>query len=154
MITNVSFTPAGPPVAERRTAQVRVRPRVTVGEGSGRMGACPFNCGQPKCSCGGTIFYATPTRARQLIDAGAVDLVNFQPVEQPMVGPSETKPIGPSEKKTDRSVAVQVGPSTALAPSSAPGPAASSSASAADPALPPNNAPPLRKRGRPRKLLG
>ena len=71
-------------LAEMKTAQCRVIGNSIIAEG-----------------CSGTIFYATPTRARLLIDAGAVVLVNtVGPSNAQVVGPSETKPTGPQEKKT------------------------------------------------------
>lgn len=75
-------------IAEMRTAQLRVKPNAIIAEGGG-----------------GTIFYATPTRARLLIDAGAAELVNVSNVskviemDKPIIGPTETPAAGPSEFK-------------------------------------------------------
>lgn len=113
-------------MAQFNTTQVRVRKNCIIAEGSG-----------------GHVFYTNAARARALINAGAVDLVN--PI---VIGPKETKPAEPAEKKSYH--AAPDGPSTDSAPSSEPG-AASSSASQAG--LVSNLMPPtvFRKRGRPKK---
>jgi len=106
-------------MSEFKTAQLRVKRKAIIAEG-GR----------------GTIFWATPTRARRLLDAGAVDLMNAEPV----AGPSETKPAGPAEHKEPiekkSSATAPAGPSTDLAQSSQPGVVAQSSASEVAPASP------------------
>lgn len=94
---------------EFKTAQLRVKAKCIIAEGSS-----------------GTVFWATPARARALIDAGAAELMN--------AGPSEFKPVGHLEKKS--LAAAQDGRSTDSALSSAHGTAAQQSASAEDPALP------------------
>jgi len=66
--------------AEQKTAQLRVKRNCIIAEGGG-----------------GTIFYATPTRARLLIDGGGAELVNAS--VRPVAGPSETPTAGPSEFK-------------------------------------------------------
>jgi hypothetical protein len=86
-------------MSEFKTAQLRVKRKAIIAEGSG-----------------GTIFWATPSRARLLIDAGAVDLMN---ADVPAIGPSETKPQEPAEKKY--SATAPAGPSTASVLSSQPG---------------------------------
>jgi len=65
---------------EQKTAQLRVKKNCIIAEGGG-----------------GTIFYATPTRARLLIDGGGAELVNAS--VRPVAGPSETPTAGPSEFK-------------------------------------------------------
>lgn len=104
---------------EQKTAHLRIKPRRVLPEGDG-----------------GTIFWATPTRARQLLEIGAVEMLNAP-------GPAETKPAGPLEKKF--SAADPAGPSTDSAPSSQPGPAAVLSASVAGPASPKRKSPRSRK---------
>mgnify|MGYP003393625606 FL=1 len=94
---------------EFKTAQLRVKAKCIIAEGGA-----------------GTIFWATPARARALLDAGAAVLMN--------AGPSEFKPQEPAEKKF--SVAAPAGPSTDSASSSLHGAAAQSSASAEAPASP------------------
>ncbi len=106
-------------IAEQKTAQLRVKRNCIIAEGGG-----------------GTIFYATPTRARLLIDGGGAELVNVGPAVRPVVGPSETPTAGPSEfkepaEKKSVSQGVQGGPLTALAPSTESGMAALPSSSAA-----------------------
>jgi len=101
---------------EQKTAHLRIKPRRIMPEGDG-----------------GTIFWATPTRARQLLDLGAVDLLNAP-------GPAETKPAGPDETKESlekKSFATDpAGPLTDSVASSDAGSVAVSSASAAAPASP------------------
>lgn len=88
---------------------------------------------KPNCiieeGCDGAIIWVTPSRARLLADAGAVDLIG----EQPEIGPSETKPAGPSEKKSYP--AATDSPSTDLASSTESGKAGQSSSSAVAQAL-------------------
>ncbi len=129
--------------AELKTAQCRIKPRRIIAEG-----------------CGGTIFWATPTRARLLIDVGAVELVNMVPVQ---AGPVATRPIGPTEApvagpsevkeppEKRSSAVVPDGPSIDSQSSSEPGTAALSSASAAGLLSPERISPPSKKRGRPKK---
>ncbi len=120
------------PIAEQKTAQLRVRKNCIIAEGSE-----------------GQIFYASSTRARLLIDAGAAELVNV-PRPGPSIvkvpGPSETKPAEPAEKKSSFP-AGQDGRSTDSASSIESGQAEPSSSSAAAPALPQNNAQPSNRRG-------
>lgn len=104
-------------MSEFKTAQLRVKRKAIIAEGSG-----------------GTIFWATPSRARLLIDAGAVELMNADVPAQPVIGPSETKPQEPAEKKF--SAAAPAGLSTDSASLSQPGAAAPLSASEEAPALP------------------
>ncbi|MCR4331300.1 MAG: hypothetical protein NUV34_01130 [Sulfuricaulis sp.] len=118
--------------AEFKTAQLRVRKNCILAEGSD-----------------GSIFWATPTRARLLIDAGAAELVNAGPSVAPTVGPSETKPMEPAEKKSF--AVAQAGPSTDFPLSSELGTAAQSSALVEAHRLPQNNVQQSKKRGRPRK---
>ncbi len=114
---------------EFKHVQLRIKQRCIIAEGSG-----------------GQIFYATPKRARLLIDAGAVELLNTAAVKRglerfaaagPVVGPEEQPAAGPSEFKVEKfaekksSAAVPDGHSTDSASSSAPGTAALSSVSAA-----------------------
>jgi hypothetical protein len=106
-------------MSELKTAQLRVKRKAIIAEGAG-----------------GTIFWATPSRARLLIDAGAVELMNAMPV----AGPSETKPAGPAQTKEPIekkfSAAAPVGPSTDSALSSQPGAVAQLYASLEAPASP------------------
>lgn len=99
-------------VIEQKTAHLRVKPRRILPEGDG-----------------GTIFWATPARARRLLDEDAVVLLNA-----PAAGPAETKPAGASETKDaiekKSSAAAPAGPSTDSVPSSQPGAVASLFASA------------------------
>jgi hypothetical protein len=92
-------------MAELKTAQLRVKRKAIIAEGGG-----------------GTIFWATPSRAQLLIDAGAVELMN---AEQPTIGPAATKPAGPTQTKEPiekkSSATAPAGPSTDLAQSSQPG---------------------------------
>ena len=123
-------------MAEQKTAQLRARERVI-----SQYGTSPF--------------WETPTRARFLIETGQFYLVNAPNVganELKPIGPSAIKPAGPQEKKTEYSSVAPDGPSTDFPSSIEPGPAASLSSSAADPALPLTNASLSPKRGRPRKL--
>ena len=94
---------------EAKITQVRIKPRCIIAEGAG-----------------GSIVWMTPSRARLLIDAGGVELVN--------IGPSEIKPVGATEKKS--LAAVPAGPSTDSASSNKPGMAASLFASVVDPVSP------------------
>lgn len=98
---------------EPKTAHLRVKHKRIIAEGTG-----------------GTIFWATPSRARLLIDAGAVELMNGPR----LVGPAETKPAEPLEKKEHGSkkflAAVPDGRSTASALSNVHGTAARLFASA------------------------
>lgn len=111
---------------ELKTAQLRVSRKAIIAEG-----------------CEGTIFWATPSRAKLLIAAGAAMLVNAE-----AVGPAEAPTAGPTEKK---SFAVdQVGPSTDSASSTPSAPAAPSSSSEVDQASPLTSAQPLSKRTRAR----
>lgn len=90
-------------LAEHKTAQCRVRKNCIIAEGSE-----------------GQIFYASPTRAKLLIDAGAAELVNAPrpgPAVVKVPGPTETKPAEPAEKKS-YSPADPAGPLTDSAPSS------------------------------------
>jgi hypothetical protein len=91
---------------EAKTAQVRIKPRCIIAEGAS-----------------GTIVWLTPSRARLLIDGGAVELVNT-------VGPTETKPVGATEKKS--LPAAPAGPSTDSASSNPPGVVGSLFASVVD----------------------
>jgi len=148
---------------EPQTAQMRVMPNAILSEGCGRAGGnCPYHCERfiqtRRCSCGGTIFYTTPSRARALINAGAAELLNtpgapLAPRETPIVGPRETPMPVPSEKKY--SAVAPDGRSTDSQQSSETGTAAPSSLSAADQALPESNADssPRRGPGRPRKSV-
>lgn len=92
---------------EAPTVKVRIRRSAIIAEGSN-----------------GSIVQLTPSRARLLIEAGAVDMID----EQPVAGPSEIKPSGPTEKKsyavpaagqlTDSAVSIESGktkPSSLLA---------------------------------------
>lgn len=130
---------------EPKTAQVRIKRRQIIAEGAGLM-RCPLHCSDPNCSHGGPIVYVTPSRAKLLVDANAVDLVG--------TGPSEIKPTGPLEKKDtekkDHSGAAPAGPSTASAPSTESGKAEPLSASVAAPASPASKSNSSKKRGRPR----
>jgi hypothetical protein len=98
-------------MVEHKTAQLRIKRKAILPEGAA-----------------GTIFWATPSRARLLLDAGAVELLN---AEQPAVGPAETKPAGPTETKEPHEkkffAAAQAGPSTDSASLSQPGAVAQSS---------------------------
>lgn len=108
---------------EAKTAQLRIKPKCIIGEGTG-----------------GTIFWATPARARLLIDAGAVVLMNAGVPARRVVGPGQTKPAGASEIKESlekkSSAVVPAGRSTGSASSSGTGAAAPSFASAEAPASP------------------
>ncbi len=121
--------------AELQTAQLRVKPRCIIAEGSGGM-----------------IFYATPSRARALIDAGVVDLLNAAPANAPAAGPSETPSAGPGEFKEPAekksSAADPAGRSTDSASSSVRGTAALSSASAGDLVSPQRRSPRSPRRAR------
>ncbi len=117
-------------ISEQRTAQLRVKKNCIIAEGGG-----------------GTIFYATPTRARLLIDGGAAELVNVGPVERQIVGPSETKPTGPQEKKTVL-IDSTAGPSTDSPASIESGKTEPSSVLVEAHRLLGRNAPSLPKRGR------
>lgn len=105
-------------IAEPKTAQLRVKKNCILAEGGA-----------------GTIFWATPTRARLLIDGGGAELVNADPAKRPVAGPSETPVAGPSEFKESpekkSSAAAQGGPLTASVSSTESGQAALSSSSAA-----------------------
>lgn len=120
-------------IAEPKTAQLRVTKNSIIAEGSA-----------------GQIFYASPTRAKLLIDCGAAVLVNApKPVGPAVVkvpSPAETKPAEPAEKKTF-SLADQDGPLTVSASSIPYGPAEPPSSSAAAPASPKPNAQPSKRRG-------
>jgi hypothetical protein len=126
--------------AEFKTAQLRVRKNCILAEG-----------------CSGTIFYATPTRARLLIDGGGAELVNVGPAERPVAGPSETPTAGPGEFKESAekksSAAAQDGRLIDSASSIGPGKAALSSSSAEALVSPKRSALSFLKRGpgRPRK---
>jgi hypothetical protein len=96
-------------MSEFKTAQLRVKRKAIIAEGAG-----------------GTIFWATPARARLLIDAGACELMNAQSA----IGPSQTKPQEPAEKKS--LAAAPAGPSTDSASSSQPGAVAQLFASVVD----------------------
>lgn len=124
-------------IAEQKTAQCRVIGNNIIAEG-----------------CAGQIFYATPTRARLLIDAKAAELVNA-PAEAPVIGPSETPVAGPSEFKEPAekkySAAAQGGPLIDSVSSIASGTAPLSSSSAAGLVSPQRSAPSSPRRGRPRK---
>lgn len=129
---------------EAKTAQVRIKRRQIIAEGAGLM-RCPLHCSDPNCSHGGPVVYVTPSRAKLLVDASAVDLVG--------AGPSEIKPAGPLEKKDKdekkaSSPAAPAGLSTDSAPSVESGKAVSSSASEAAPASPKAKSQPSKKRGR------
>jgi len=104
-------------MSELKTAQLRVKRKAIIAEGGG-----------------GTIFWATPSRARLLIDAGACELMNA--TIQPVVGPAATKPAGPAQTKEPiekkSSAAAPVGPSTDSALSSPPGTVAQLFASLVD----------------------
>jgi len=117
---------------EFQTTQLRVRKNCIIAEGSA-----------------GQVFYATASRARVLINAGAAELVNVGPAERQLVGPSETKPAEPAEKKYSAGVAA--GPLTATAPSIESGKGILSSASAAGLVSTQRSAPPSKRRGRPPK---
>lgn len=108
-------------MSELKTAQLRVKRKAIIAEGGG-----------------GTIFWATPSRARLLIDAGACELMNA--TIQPVVGPAATKPAGPAQTKEPiekkSSAAAPVGPSTDSALSSQPGAVAQLYASLEAPASP------------------
>ena len=125
--------------AEMRTAQLRVRPNAIIAEGGG-----------------GTIFYATPTRAKLLIDHGAAELVNVGPTVRPAAGPTETKPTGPTEfkepaEKKSYSQGGPAGPLTDSQPSIESGKAKPSSSLVAAHRSPKTSANPSPKRGRPAK---
>lgn len=124
-------------IAEPKTAQLRVRKNSIIAEGSE-----------------GQIFYASPTRAKLLIDAGAAELVNVQRPAGPAVvkvpGPTETKPAVPLEKKSSLSE-IAAGLSTVSLESIESGPVILSSSLAAAPASPSSNAQPSKLRGRPAK---
>jgi hypothetical protein len=126
--------------AEEKTAQLRVKKNCIIAEGGG-----------------GTIFYATPTRARLLIDGGAAELVNVGPTVRPVVGPSEMPVAGPSEFKESpekkSSAIAQGGPSIDSAPSTESGKAALLSSSAEALVSPKRSVASFVKRGpgRPRK---
>lgn len=76
---------------EEKTAQLRVRKGYIV------EGRSP-----------GTVFFTTPSRARQLLDQMAVEIVGNS------LGPTATKPVGPTQFKEQASSAAQPsGPSTA-----------------------------------------
>lgn len=127
---------------EFKTAQCRILPGRTIEEGVGAKRGHM------------TIVWLTPTRARQLINAGAVELVNLVPIQpgpanRPIAGPSETKPLEPAEKKFLS--AAPDGQSTDSAPSIESGTAQPLSASQAGLVLPDRIQPVLKKRGRPRK---
>lgn len=113
-------------IAEPKTSQLKVTKNSIIAEGSE-----------------GQIFYASPTRARLLIDCGAAVLVNVpKPVGPAVVkvpGPTEAKPAEPLEKK-EYSPADQAGPSIDSASSIPSGQAEQSSSSAAAPASPKPNA--------------
>ena len=80
----------------------------------------------------GDVLWVKPDRARHLIENGICAYVGERmPAEQPETGPTEAKPAGPSEVKKKPSGSLTPGRSTALASSSAPGPAKPSFASAA-----------------------
>lgn len=136
----VEYAHSQPSFAEQRTAQLRVKKNCIIAEGGG-----------------GTIFWATPTRARLLIDGGGAELVNVGPAERPAAGPSETQIAGPSEfKEPAEKKYSAAGPGGRLidsVPSTGSGAGAVSSVSAAALVSPQRNAPPLvkRGRGRPRK---
>ena len=117
-------------IAEQKISQLRVIGRGIIAEGSA-----------------GQIFWATPTRARLLIDIGAAELVNQFTAQ--VVGPSETKPMEPAEKKY--SAAAQGGPLTGSAPLIAHGKAELSSVSAAALVSPQRSVKPSKPRGRPPK---
>ena len=106
-------------MSELKTAQLRIKRKAIIAEGGG-----------------GTIFWATPTRARLLLDAGAVELMNAEVT----AGPAETKPAGPAQTKEPiekkSSAAASAGPSTASASSSQPGAVAQLYASLEAPASP------------------
>jgi len=68
---------------EAPTAQVQIKKGCIIAEGTGP-----------------SIIWVTPTRAKQLIDAGAVTAFGKIPTEQPEAGPKETKPAEPAEKKS------------------------------------------------------
>ena len=108
-------------MSELKTAQLRVKRKAIIAEGGG-----------------GTIFWATPSRARLLLDAGACELMNA--TLQPVIGPAETKPAGPAQTKEPiekkSSAAASAGPSTASASSSQPGAVAQLYASLEAPASP------------------
>jgi hypothetical protein len=131
--------------AEEKTAQLRVKKNCILAEGGG-----------------GTIFYATPTRARLLIDGGGAELVNIPPTfsgprNKPETGPSETPIAGPSEFKESAEkkslAATQGGPSIDSVPSIESGSAELSSYSAAALVSSDRKSPqsPKRGPGRPRK---
>lgn len=131
--------------AEFKTAQLRVKPNCIIAEGGG-----------------GQIFYASPTRARALIDAGAAELVNVSKVskviemDKPIIGPTEAPIAGPTEfkepaEKKSYSPAVPDGRLTDSPSSIESGKAAPSSSSAAAQVSPKSNAKPSPKRGRPVK---
>lgn len=113
---------------EQKTAQLRVKPKAIIAEGSG-----------------GTVFWATPTRARLLIASGAAEFVGT-------AGPAETKPAGPGETKESAEKkfldGAQAGQSTASALSSAPATVAPSSVSPEAPVSPLNNARRSRRGGK------
>lgn len=111
---------------ELKTAQMRVNKKAIIAEG-----------------CGGTLFWATPTRAKLLIAAGAASLVNAD-----VAGPSETPTAGPTEKKS--SAVDPVGPSTDSVASNPSASAAPSSSSEEDQASPLTSAQPLGPRSRAR----
>lgn len=126
-------------IAEQKTAQLRVKKNCIIAEGGG-----------------GTIFYATPTRARLLIDGGGAELVNVGPAVRPVVGPSETPTAGPSEfkepvEKKSVSQDVQAGPLTGSASSTESGTAPLSSSSAAALVSAERKPGLFRRRGRPPK---
>ncbi len=77
---------------ELKTAQVRIKPNAIIAEGAG-----------------GSIVWMTPSRARFMLDAGAVELL---PGMRKPVGPSETPEAGPEEKKTESSDEGLIGLST------------------------------------------
>jgi len=110
-----------------------------INEGTGRQGRkCPVNCGNDAiCSHGGTVIWVTPSRARVLLDLGAVELLN----PPKPVGPKETKPAAPEEIKQESTEkksfpADQDGPLTDLAQSTESGTAEQQSSSAEGQALP------------------
>ena len=117
-------------IAEQKTAQMRVIGRGIIAEGSA-----------------GQIFWATPTRARLLIDIRAAELVNQ--FTAPVIGPSETKPMEPAEKK--HSAISQGGRLTDSVPSIESGTDSASSVLVEAHRSPKRSVPPLKKRGRPPK---
>lgn len=114
---------------ELKTAQVRILPKSIIAEGTA-----------------GAIVWMTPTRAKLMIDHGAVELVNGS---RQLIGPAEMQALtGSLEKKTESSEEILDGPSIDSLTSSPPGEAEQSLSQAEDLPLRNRNVSAQAKRGR------